>query len=51
MNAYDRFILEKNAFLLLGRKSYVCVCVRSLCSQCIKQILTYLKREINNYTE
>ena len=27
MNAYDRFILEKNAFLLLDRKSYICVCV------------------------
>ena len=65
MNAYDTFVLEKNAFLLLGRKSYICVCVcvcvcmyisytyitRSPCSQYIKQILTDLKREINNYTE
>ena len=27
MNAYDTFVLEKSAFLLLGRKSYMCVCV------------------------
>ena len=27
MNAYDTFVFEKNAFLLLGRKSYICVCV------------------------
>ena len=27
MNVYETFVLEKNAFLLLGRKSYVCVCV------------------------
>ena len=29
----------------------VCISVRSPCSQYIKQMLTDLKREINNYTE